>query len=222
MATLSLPFARLAQRAQGLAHRWRVDHSGLAAVEFALVLPVMLIAYFGCLEVTQGFQASRKVSILSRSLSDLTSQTSTTITATDMTNVFNASRAVLAPFDSTGTQMTVSSVVFSTVSGNVKAYTDWSTTQNGVLRPCGELTQVANGTAPAPNNIPSGLVSAGTTVIVADVKYLYTPLLGGSFRQIGNGASSIPLSSTTYMRPRSVTRIAVTGVGGNNCNPTFP
>lgn len=222
MAPRPTPLVRLARRATRLARRWRGDRSGLAAVEFALVLPVMLIAYFGCLEVTQGFQASRKVSILSRSLSDLTSQASTTVNATDMTNVFNASRAVLAPFNSTGAQMTVTSVVFSTVGGVVKAFTDWSTTQNGVLRPCGELTQVPNGTAPAPNNIPSGLVSAGTSVIVADVKYLYTPLLGGSFRQIGNGASSIPLNSTTYMRPRSVTRIAVSGLAGNTCNPTFP
>lgn len=222
MAKLRLPLPALSRRAGALLRRWRGDHSGLAAVEFALVLPVMLIAYFGCLEVTQGFQASRKVSILSRSLSDLTSQASATIGSAEMTNIFDASRAVLAPFDASTSQLTVSGVVFSTVSGAVKAYTDWSVTRNGTLRPCGELTQVANGAAPSPTTIPSGLVQAGTTVIVADVKYLYMPLLGGSFRQIGSGASSIPLNSTTYMRPRSVTRVAVNGVGGNTCNPAFP
>ncbi|MBL8589106.1 MAG: pilus assembly protein [Methylobacteriaceae bacterium] len=217
-----LSLSRTADRVAGFLRACRQDRSGLAAVEFALVLPVMLVAYFGCLEVTQGFQASRKVAILSRSLSDLTSQATTAVATAEMNNIFDASRAVLAPFDPTSTQMTVTSVVFSTVSGNVKAFVDWSTTRNGALRACGELTQVANGTAPAPNNIPAGLVQAGSTVIVADVKYFYTPLLGGAFREIGNGRTSFELKNTTYMRPRSVTRIATTGLSGNNCAPTFP
>lgn len=219
---MSVPFSTaIVSHVRDLRSRFARDASGLAAVEFAMILPIMITCYFGCLEVTQGFTASRKVSILARSLSDLTSQASAAVTATEMTNIFDAARGVMTPFDSTIAKMTVSGIVFTGASPNTKAYTDWSATRNGSLRPCGLLTQVANGTAPAPNNIPSGLVSAGTTIIVSDVEYIYTPLIGGAFKTIGNGASSFTLKQTSYMRPRNVTRVSFSGTGVQ-CNPTFP
>lgn len=222
---LSAPIAnrRIVRRARALLRKLRADRRGLAAVEFALVLPVMLVAYFGCLEVTQGFQASRKVAILARSLSDLTSQATATVSAAEMNNIFNAAGAVMAPFNASTARMTVTSVVFSTVSGTVRALVDWSVTRNGSLRACGQLTQTPNGTAPSLTTIPVGLVSASSSVIIADVSYDYTPLLGGSFREIGSGASSFTLTQTTYMKPRSVARIMTNGaLGGNTCNPVFP
>lgn len=213
---------RIALRAKSLRRRFTRDKSGLAAVEFAMILPVMVTCYFGCLEVTQGFSASRKVSILSRSLSDLASQATTSINATEIGNIFDASRGVLAPFDVQHVKMTVTGVVFNGTALSPKAYTDWSATRNGVLRPCGELTQVANGSPPAPNAIPLGLVTPGTTLIVADVEYTYLPLVGGAFKSIGDGSKmSIPLKQTSYMRPRTLTRVGFTGTGVQ-CNPTFP
>lgn len=215
-------FRPLAERVRELHLRFERDARGIAAVEFAMLLPVMIVCYFGCLEVTQGFAASRKVAILARSLSDLTSQASTAITTAEMTNIFDASRGVLAPFESSGIKMTVTGVVFSGTASAPRAYTDWSATRNGTPRSCGELTQVPNGTPPAPNTIPSGIVSAGTTIIVSDVEYTYVPLVGGAFKTIGSGSTmSVPLKNTSYMRPRTVTRVTFSGTGVN-CNPTFP
>lgn len=209
---------------RGRIARLRLDRRGMAAVEFAMVVPIMITAYFGCVEATQGFSASRKVAILARSLSDLTAQAPAAVAAADLNNVFDASKGVMAPFDATAAKMTITGVVFSSVNGNVIAYTDWSVSRNGPTRACGQLTQVANGVSPSLTTIPQGLANAGTTVVVSDVTYVYTPLLGGAFKTIGSGSTmSLNLTQTSYMRPRAQNRISYAGdLGGNQCNPTYP
>lgn len=64
-------FAGLRIVVQGL----RRGQGGMAAVEFALILPMMLALYFGCVVLAQGLEVSRKTQALSRTLADLTSQT---------------------------------------------------------------------------------------------------------------------------------------------------
>ena len=78
---------RLTPAAAGLprwAHRARklfdssiaADTRAVAAVEFALLLPVMLTLYIGSVEVSQALSVDRKVVLLSRTVGDLTTQSS--------------------------------------------------------------------------------------------------------------------------------------------------
>ena len=57
-------------RVAGLAR----DRRGLAAVEFALIVPLMLVLFFGTLEFSSGVAVDRKVTLVARTLSDLTTQ----------------------------------------------------------------------------------------------------------------------------------------------------
>jgi Flp pilus assembly protein TadG len=213
--------------------RFRRDRRGLAAVEFALLVPMMVLLYFGTVELTQGFSANRKLTYLARDLADLTAQ-ATTLTnsgggANDVNTIFSAAAGVFFPF--TGAKLTLTGIVFKTGSDNqVHAYTDWSVASNGgTLRPCGELqrTSVAGNSPPA---VPDGLFVAGTTLVAADTAYSYTPMIGSTFISIGsNGTNlgsgsvaSIPMSKTIYMAPRSVTRISYTGSTGACSGVTFP
>ena len=50
------------------------DIRGLAATEFAIVVPVMLLLFFGTDEFASGIAVNRKVTLVARTLSDLTSQ----------------------------------------------------------------------------------------------------------------------------------------------------
>jgi Flp pilus assembly protein TadG len=50
------------------------DKRGIAAVEFAMVAPLMLVMFFGTVEFTSGVAVKRKVSILTQSLADLVSR----------------------------------------------------------------------------------------------------------------------------------------------------
>ena len=57
-------------RATSVAH----DRSGLAAVEFAMIIPIMVVLFFGTDEFSAAVAVDRKVTQVARTLSDLTSQ----------------------------------------------------------------------------------------------------------------------------------------------------
>lgn len=214
-------------RLKHAARRLRRGRSGIAAVEFALILPMMLTLYLGCVVLAQGLEASRKTQLLSRTLADLTSQTqptgaqtSPTLADSDFVNFFSAWAAVLYPFVNAGSpNMTISQVVFDNLSSGSSqccvAKVVWSVRSgpNPVLRQCGTLQQSANGVN-SPTTMPVGLypptVATGNTtdsfIIIADVNYTYAPSFGfGMFawNQTPNGGAGYKISQTTYMAPRN-------------------
>lgn len=105
------------------------DASGVAAVEFALVLPLMMTLFFGLSEVTLAVNMDRKLSLLSRSLADLSSRVAQ-LPTTEMSNVFAAASAVMRPYSSTTTQMVVSSVLVTKSGSTYTGKIDWSCGKN--------------------------------------------------------------------------------------------
>ena len=82
------------------------DRSGVAAVEFAMIMPLMAVLFLGTYEFSSGVAVKRKVTLMARTLSDLTSQ-NTTVTDTQLTNFFNASKAIMTPYASTPVKATI-------------------------------------------------------------------------------------------------------------------
>ena len=82
------------------------DRRGIAATEFAVIVPIMLVLFFGTVEFSSGVAVDRKVTLMARTLSDLTSQspppslnsTSATMTDTYLQNFFTASIAIMTPY----------------------------------------------------------------------------------------------------------------------------
>ena len=54
-----------------------------------MIVPIMLVMFFGTVEFSSGVAVDRKVTMMARTLSDLTSQ-GTTVTDSDLTNFFAA------------------------------------------------------------------------------------------------------------------------------------
>jgi Flp pilus assembly protein TadG len=202
------------------------DQRGMAMVEFALILPFMLLLYIGTSAVTLAVSASRATVVLARTLTDITSQQKANVPLTDTTaqNIFAAAAFVMAPFPINTLKMTLSNVEFvanaaSTGSNGLDAKTRWTVTfSGGTLRPClGNplLTPVANGSAASPATMPLGLYAAGF-LIVADVSYVYTPTFGYFNYNFQTGSAStsrilsFTMSRTTYMRPRQTDNIRYT------------
>ena len=77
--------------------RFARETRGAAAVEFALVTPLMISMYFGMVELSSGVAIDRKVTMVSHTLSDLVSQ-ATSVNNTDIANVFNAGSSIMTPY----------------------------------------------------------------------------------------------------------------------------
>ena len=78
----------------------RHDLRGVAATEFAMIVPLMLVMLFGTIDVSSGVAVKRKVTLVARTLSDLTSQ-SKAVGDADMTNFFAASYGIMWPYSTT-------------------------------------------------------------------------------------------------------------------------
>ena len=162
-----------------LMRRFGRDRRGVSAVEFALVAPMMIGLYFGVVEVSDGVSADRKVSLTTATLANLTAQVST-ISSTDMTNILDASSAIVAPYDKTKLRITITCI---NIDSTKKATAKWSVTRNGAVN-SGTMT------------IPSALAVAGTQLILAEASYANTPIVGS------NITGTVNLSDKMYMSPR--------------------
>ncbi len=200
------------------------DRRGVAAVEFALILPFMLMLYFGCVILSEGLTAARKTNLLARSLADLVAQTTTvnpystpTINYTNLQYFFQFATDVLYPYAG-ATTMTVSQVAFvNDTNGNCcAAKVTWSVGPAGAtnLRTCANNPlQPASTNASGPTILPTALyptttgpLSASSYVIVADVTYQYQPGMNYQMYQWSsnaNGGSGYAIKQTAYMTPRS-------------------
>jgi Flp pilus assembly protein TadG len=155
------------------------DQRGVSAVEFALLAPVMIGLYLGCAEISDGVGADRKVSLTSAALANLTAQVST-ISTSDMTNILDASSAIIAPYAASKLKMTVTCLKID-ASKNVAV--KWSVTRGGTAN-SGSMT------------IPSALAVANSQLILAVVSYAYTPTVGYTI------TGTLTLSDKMYMSPR--------------------
>ena len=202
--------------------RLRCCQKGVAAVEFALILPVMLLMYFGSAEVTKGILVNRKVTIATRTISDLLAQTqSTPVTDLTIAQIFSAATAVMGP-DATGLKMTLSSIKFVLHSGsstNYDAKTMWSvTTTANSLRPCNViLTKDTSSTlVPDVNSVPAGFYTGAGTLVVADVTYIYpSPFsINASFY---SSPGTLTFTRAYFNTPRNTNSIGYSGTSGTTC-----
>ncbi|MBS0249112.1 MAG: pilus assembly protein [Proteobacteria bacterium] len=166
-----------------IANLWRGrfarDHRGVSAVEFALIAPVMICLYFGCVEVSDAVAVDRKVSLTAAALANLSAQV-TTISATDMSNILDASGAIIQPYDSTKLKMTITCI---SIDANKNPTVKWSVTRNGTVN---------SGTP----SLPAALLVPSTQLIRAEASYAYAPTVGY------NITGSLNLSDKMYMAPR--------------------
>ncbi len=131
MNRMSAIWLRIRRSAAGMLE----DCRGIAAVEFAVIVPIMLVMFFGTVEFSSAIAVSRKVTLVARTLSDLTSQ-SISVADTDMTNFFTASSAILTPYAPTPTQATLSELYVDPTTH--KARVQWS--KSATLNAAGVVT----------------------------------------------------------------------------------
>ncbi|MGF6307237.1 Flp pilus assembly protein TadG [Bradyrhizobium sp. i1.8.4] len=171
------------------------DRRGLAAVEFAFILPLMLVMFFGTVEFSSGVAVDRKVTLMARAASDLTSQATQVVDA-DLQNFFSASVGIMTPYDPTPTKVTLSEIY---VNASNIAKIQWS--KAGVIASGATQATLTASTRSqgdiVTSVVPPALLVAGTYLIFSEVSYKYVPTVGYVMAKGG-----INLGDVAFTRPR--------------------
>ena len=178
----------------------RHDVSGLAAVEFALILPIMLLLFLGSFETTNLVLAYMKLEASAETAADLVAQTTvnTVLQSTDFTNITNAAKQVLTPLPTSGALL---KIAFASVTYNTgSAVIDWHTEVNSATPIT--TANVPNNTSLA--NLGNQAIGSTDSVIIVTLTYSYS----SPFTYVLS--SSYTLTESAFNRPRYM-----------NCVPTY-
>lgn len=162
---------------------FRRDQRGAAIVEFALVMPMLIILYFGGFAISQAVGTWRKMSEATAQLANVAAQY-TTMQATDAQGIMAAASQIMSPYDTSGLAETLTLV---SVSAAGAATVTWSQAYNGgtALTPGASVT------------LPTNMLLPGMSVIWVQTKYAYNPVVGASI------VPPITLTDQIYSAPRS-------------------
>jgi len=183
-----------------LLRRFRRDSRGLAALEFALILPVLITMLFGMGELSLAVVCRTTITQVASTVADLVAQESTP-TSTDLSNVYYAANTILYPYypnlSTSKPTIRITSVIFDTTTNSTTVgRVAWTCTQSG----SGTLA-VASRAVNSTVTFSQPLLSSGGSVLMSEVAYNYssptTQLLTGP----------INMRDSFYTKPRRVGQI---------------
>ncbi len=97
-------------RARDFAVRWRKDKKGIAAVEFAFVVPIMMVMFIGAVELSQAITVDRRVTQVASSTADLVARKETSISNNEITDILRIGGFIMAPYSQSPLQVVMRNV----------------------------------------------------------------------------------------------------------------
>ena len=174
--------------------RFVEDRRGIGAIEFAIVAPLLVMAYVGAFEISVAVTVSRKVQRASSTVSDLLTQTATTNKAT-IDTMKEVAKHVLAPFSIQGYSMKITGIA---VAADGKATVAWSRDSNaGTPYPAGTVI-----------TLPATLEAKNTFIVRTELVVPHNVLL--MMPTLSSRLNQIDLSKTSYFRQRKGDKIDCT------------
>lgn len=151
---------------------WR-DNRGVAAIEAALMFPVLMTLFIGCTEVTFKIWSTQKAEKLAVTLADVVAQ-GQTVTKEDLQYMVEASDNIMEPFDFGTDGVVIISSVYVAQEQTVPKV-NWQCKMPGSFE---ALSKV--GVVGADAELPDDLILAERdNVIVAEIYYMYSPIAPG-------------------------------------------
>ncbi|HYM30044.1 MAG TPA: TadE/TadG family type IV pilus assembly protein [Candidatus Cybelea sp.] len=161
------------------------DIRGLAALEFALILPLLIGILFGSFEVFSLMSADMKLVAAADATADLIAQQNSVTTAS-VNDIITATQITMEPLPLKPLGVAIASVKFDPNTGNPTV--DWTQTSG-------------SGSIANPIALATGLGGKGDSVIIVRVNYGYTSPLQLFFPNM------ISLAELSFARPRLVSAI---------------
>jgi Flp pilus assembly protein TadG len=187
--------SRLRRRVGRLVRRLRTNRDGIAAVEFALLLPIMFMLLIGTVEFSQALTVDRRVTQIASSSADLIARQKQ-ITTSEVEGVMQIIDHLMRPFDPSLLKVTILNVI-ADINDADTTKVCWSYQHNGGANAYEDGQSY---------ELPEGFVEAGDSVIVAEVVYEYQPMIFQYFLTAG-----MPLRETFYLKPRQSSFVEYNG-----------
>jgi Flp pilus assembly protein TadG len=170
--------------------------SGVAAIEFAFILPFMLFLYFGLLDLTGLVSSNRKMTSTASVVADLVGQNRNTISRATIGDYMMVSEMINNPAPASGVKVRV----FGYRKSGSAAVQNWTATSAG-------------GPACSPVNTSgmTSLMSASNDIIVAQACTTFVPYVVSFLGNDILGASSFNVQQDVMVRPRSTATLSCTG-----------
>ncbi|MCL4768376.1 MAG: pilus assembly protein [Hyphomicrobiaceae bacterium] len=189
---------RLDRPSRALVDRVIANRRGVAAVEFALIVPIMFMLLVGTVEFSQALTVDRRVSQVASSSADLIARQKA-ITTSEVAGIMKIIDHLLRPYDPTRLRVTVLNVMADVDDAN-NTTVCWSYEHNG-----GAGSYAAGASYP----LPAGMIEPGGSVIITEVTYDYQPIIFDYFIQ------SIFLEDKLFLKPRLSSYVEY---NGNTCS----
>lgn len=163
--------------------------NGVAAIETALILPFLLVLYFGMIDLTQLISLNRRITYAASVVADATSQNRNTVLNTALPDYYKAVELIMDPIPI----------------GNVNVMLYGYRNVGGVPT---QIWKTNKGSGPTCNATPQTaamlpLMSAGNDIIVAITCMNYTPYVANFMGETILGETAFALEQTVMLRPRS-------------------
>ncbi len=179
--------------------------SGMAAVEFSLILPFLVVLWIGGVEVTQALSVDRRINNLASAIGDLSAR-SKQLSYSDMNNIFDIAPGAMFPYCQTKTECLSAGLAMRLTAVNIDGGGDaevaWSRAQG--TAPYGQGDDM-NNLVPATLRIP------GSQIIMAEVSYTYTPAIGYVI------TGDLDLDDRMFFVPRLTQYVKLCDNDGENC-----
>jgi Flp pilus assembly protein TadG len=148
------------------------DLSGIAAVEFAYIAPLLMLMTFGTFEISRALIAHKRFQRAAAMVGDLVSreeQLGATYPEAKaaLDGIMLSAQHIMEPYSSTPLKMAITQLRASSTDAT-KTNVEWSYSYNGM--------PVTN--CPLAKNMPAwNMITKGNAAIVIEAQYQYTPLL---------------------------------------------
>ena len=169
--------------------RFVEGEQGVTAIEFALVLPIVVLILLGCFEVPRYVMIYQKIARTSSGVADLVAQADEPLTKNQLNDIFTAGKIMMQPFDLTAQgKIYVTSV--NNPSGGGLVLT-WQRNNGGTVGN-------SNSKITSPSNIPAPIQpGSNEEVLATEVFFNYQPVFS---TLIYPGSM---LYRVSYTRPRN-------------------
>jgi Flp pilus assembly protein TadG len=161
---------QLAKAAQAT-KRFRADTRGIAAVEFAFIVPILLVMLIGAVEITRAVAINKRLGVVTSMIADLVAR-ETKLTGADVEAIYDIAAQVMAPFDANDLKLSIIPVMSAAANaGNTLVY---PSTANRPSYNGGALPAKCQAYA-----LATGILGKNESVIVVESSYAFSPLFLG-------------------------------------------